>query len=192
MSDVDVDERALAARTGATIRSLRVGSQQSMRDVAAKAGISQPFLSQIERGLSMPSMVTVYRLAEALGVDPGDLLPSSAGARIAVVRRGEGRLLPVADRPDAAHGRVLVDSRDSGPQIIEYRIERDQYLGGWYATSGMITVFLIAGTLDIDVEGAGTFRLVAGDLIVLPAPVRHRWLLVDGAPADALLIRESA
>lgn len=188
MSDVDVDEQALAARTGAAIRSLRVKSQQSMRDVAARAGISQPFLSQIERGLSMPSMVTVYRLAEALGVRPGDLLPSSAGARVTVVRRGEGRLLPVADRPDAAHGRILIGEGVGGLQIVEYRIERDQYVGDWRSRTGDVTLFVIAGELDVDVEGSGTYRLEAGDLLAHPAPLRHRWLLVEGAPADALLI----
>lgn len=192
MSNVDVDEQALAARTGAAIRSLRVKSQQSMRDVAAKAGISQPFLSQIERGLSMPSMVTVYRLAEALGVDPGDLLPSSAGARATVVRRGEGRVLPVADRPDAASGRVLIEDGERGRRIIEYRIERDQYPGTWWSPTGRVTVFVISGQLDVEVQGAPTYRLAAGDLLSLPAPVRQRWLLVDGAPADALLIVDEA
>lgn len=187
-AEVGLDERALALRAGAAIRAIREKRQLSMRDVAARAGISQPFLSQIERGQSMPSMITVYRLAETLGVTPGELLPTSTESKVTVIRSDEGRLLPVADRPDAALGRVLVLSRDEGLQIIEYTIERDQYIGEWFQSPGILALYLVSGQLDIDVEGAGTYRVGAGDLITHPAPLRHRWLLVDNQPAHALLV----
>jgi transcriptional regulator with XRE-family HTH domain len=182
------DEQELALRAGAAIRAVREKSGLSMREVAARAGISQPFLSQIERGQSMPSMITVYRLAETLAVTPGDLLPTSSEAKVTVVRSTEGRLLPVADRPDAALGRVLVLSPDERLQIIEYRIGRDQYIGEWFQTPGILALYMMAGSLDVVVEGAGTYRIGAGDLITHPSPLRHRWLLVDNQPADALLV----
>ncbi|MEN4476271.1 XRE family transcriptional regulator [Mycolicibacterium cosmeticum] len=187
-AEVGLDERALALRAGAAIRAIREKRQLSMRDVAARAGISQPFLSQIERGQSMPSMITVYRLAETLGVTPGELLPTSTESKVTVIRGDEGRLLPVADRPDAALGRVLVLSPDEGLQIIEYKIERDQYIGEWFQSPGILALYLVSGQLEIDVEGAGTYRVGAGDLITHPAPLRHRWLLVDNQPAHALLV----
>lgn len=187
-AEVGLDERALALRAGTAIRAIREKRQLSMRDVAARAGISQPFLSQIERGQSMPSMITVYRLAETLGVTPGELLPTSTESKVTVIRGDEGRLLPVADRPDAALGRVLVLSRDEGLQIIEYTIERDQYIGEWFQSPGILALYMVSGQLDIDVEGAGTYRVGAGDLITHPAPLRHRWLLVDNQPAHALLV----
>jgi transcriptional regulator with XRE-family HTH domain len=187
-TDSALDEHALALRTGAAIRAIREKAQLSMREVAARAGISQPFLSQIERGQSMPSMITVYRLAETLGVTPGELLPTNTESKVTVVRSTEGRLLPVADRADAALGRVLVLSPDERLQIIEYRIERDQYIGEWFQTPGIVAVYVINGELDVVVEGAGTYRIGAGDLITHPSPLRHRWLLVDNQPADALLV----
>lgn len=159
-----------------------------MREAALRAGISQPFLSQIERGQSMPSMITIYRLAEALDVTPGDLLPISTDAQVRIIRRDEGKLIPVSDRPNAALGRVLLLSPDNSIQITEYRIERDQYTGEWFETPGVLTLYMISGELDIVVEGAGTYRVEAGDLITHPSPLRHRWLLVDNKPADALLI----
>ncbi|MEW5811844.1 MAG: XRE family transcriptional regulator [Actinomycetota bacterium] len=187
-AEAGLDERALAQRAGAAIRTIREKRQLSMREVAARAGISQPFLSQIERGLSMPSMITVYRLAETLDVTPGELLPTSTESKVTVVRNDEGRLLPVADRPDAALGRVLVLTRDEKLQIIEYRIERDQYIGEWFQTPGLLALYMVSGHLDIEVDGAGTYRIGAGDLITHPSPLRHRWLLVDNQPADALLV----
>ena len=42
----------------------------------SRCGVSQPFLSAVERGLSMPSIATLYRLAEVL-----DTTPANAAAR---------------------------------------------------------------------------------------------------------------
>ena len=187
VSSNDLDEAALAARAGAAIRSIREKSGLSMREVAARAGISQPFLSQIERGLNMPSMITVYRLAEALDATPGDLLPASTDDQVVIVRGDEGRRLPVADRADAAVGRVLLMNAHARLQVIEYKIEPDQYIGEWFQTPGVLALYVMSGELDVVVEGV-TYRVAAGELITHPAPLRHRWLLVDNQPAEALLV----
>lgn len=182
------DEHALAVRTGAAIRTLREKSELSMRELARRAGISQPFLSQLERGQNMPSMVTVYRLAEALGVMPGDLLPASTENQVQIVRSDEGRTLPVADRPDAALGRIVLMHPSSGLEIIEYRIAAGQHIGEWFQSPGILALYIVNGQLDVIVEGAGTHRIGPRDLITHPSPLRHRWLLVDDQPADVLLV----
>lgn len=46
---------------GAFIRSQRELADLSLRQVAALADISNPYVSQIERGLHEPSMLAVYR-----------------------------------------------------------------------------------------------------------------------------------
>lgn len=187
-AEVSLDEQALALRAGAAIRAIREKRQLSMREVATRAGISQPFLSQIERGQSMPSMITVYRLAETLDVTPGELLPTSTESKVTVIRGDEGRLLPVADRPDAALGRVLVFSPDEKLQIIEYRVHPDEYIGEWFQSPGLLAMYVVSGQLDVEIEGAGEYRVDAGDLITHPAPLRHRWLLVDNQPAHVLML----
>ncbi|AFA75969.1 transcriptional regulator, XRE family [Gordonia polyisoprenivorans VH2] len=183
-----LDEDVLAVRAGATIRGLREKCGLSMREVASRAGISQPFLSQVERGQSMPSMITIYRLAAALDVTPGDLLPASTENQVQVVRQNEGRSLLVADRPDAAQGRVLTMSPDAALQIIEYDIESGQYIGEWFQTPGRLALYVMSGELDVEVEAAGVYRVREGELITHPAPLRHRWLLVDDRPAKVLLV----
>ena len=188
MEPIAQDEATLAARIGVTIRALREKSGLSMRELARRAGISQPFLSQIERGASAPSMVTTYRLAEALGVLPGALLPAPDAAPVTVVRAGEGRMLPVATRADAAVGRAVLMRADNPLEVIEYRVEPGQYLEEWFASAGDLAVYLVSGLLDVEVEGAGTWRLEPGDLIAHPAPLRHRWLLVDDRPAHVLFM----
>jgi transcriptional regulator with XRE-family HTH domain len=57
-----------ARRMGERLRKLRGEHDLTILDLAAKAGVSAGIISQIERGLSNPSMKTLQRLRMALGV----------------------------------------------------------------------------------------------------------------------------
>lgn len=183
-----LDEAELHRLVGRAVKGLRERAGLSMRALAARAGVSQPFLSQVERGLSAPSMSTVYRLAEALGVVPGDLLPTPGHGSVAVVRAGEGRALPVADRPDAAVGHIMMSRSDRMLEVLDYRIEPGQYLEEWFEGESEMAVYVIEGTLGIEVEGHGAWRLGPGDLISYPGSARHRWVKADDRPVHALLV----
>jgi transcriptional regulator with XRE-family HTH domain len=60
-------------KLGEIIRRQRELAELSMRQVAAMAGISNPYLSQIERGLRAPSAEVLRAIAESLDVS-ADLL----------------------------------------------------------------------------------------------------------------------
>jgi transcriptional regulator with XRE-family HTH domain len=53
---------------GAFIRDLRRNARISLRQLAQQAGVSNPYLSQIERGLRKPSAEVLAQLANALRV----------------------------------------------------------------------------------------------------------------------------
>ncbi|OAN32591.1 helix-turn-helix domain-containing protein [Mycolicibacterium iranicum] len=53
---------------GSFIRSQREAAQVSVRQLAEKAGVSNPYLSQIERGLRKPSADVLNQIAKALRV----------------------------------------------------------------------------------------------------------------------------
>jgi transcriptional regulator with XRE-family HTH domain len=182
------DDDQLNQLVGATVRALREKAGLSMRALAASAGVSQPFLSQVERGVSAPSMSTVYRLASALGVVPGDLLPTLPPDPVTVVRASEGQFLPVTEQVEAARGRILMSQSDRMLELIEYRIEPGQYLEEWFESEGEMALYVVQGTLDIELQGHGSWRLRSGDLIYHPGMVRHRWLLVDDRPVQVLLV----
>ncbi|WP_460303595.1 helix-turn-helix domain-containing protein [Actinocorallia aurea] len=177
----------LNARIGAAVRRLREEAGLSMREPTRRSGVSQPFLSQIESGASAPSMITTYRLAEALGVLPGALLPAPDIARVSVTRAGEGRLIPVAARADAAVGRALLMRPDTRLEIIEYVVRPGEYLEEWFQLKGDMGLYVVSGALDVEIEGAGVHRLGPRDLLAQDARLRHRWFLVGDEPAHVLL-----
>jgi transcriptional regulator with XRE-family HTH domain len=53
---------------GGFIRDLRQAAKISLRQLAERAGVSNPYLSQIERGLRKPSAEVLQQLASALRV----------------------------------------------------------------------------------------------------------------------------
>jgi transcriptional regulator with XRE-family HTH domain len=69
------DEDSSANLVGEIIRRQRELAELSMRQVAAMAGISNPYLSQIEHGLRAPSAAVLDTIAATLGVPPDTLRP---------------------------------------------------------------------------------------------------------------------
>jgi len=63
---------------GAYLRSQRHLAQLSLRQLAALTQVSNPYLSQIERGLHQPSIGVIKSLAEALNLSVGDMLAHAA------------------------------------------------------------------------------------------------------------------
>ena len=71
--DVKEATDAAARKVGAFIRSQRTSAQLSLRKLARMADVSDPYLSQIERGLRKPSADILQRLAEALRISAESL-----------------------------------------------------------------------------------------------------------------------
>ena len=61
-------DKDLPQDIGGFIRDLRQTAKISLRQLAAKAGVSNPYLSQIERGLRKPSAEVLQQIASALRV----------------------------------------------------------------------------------------------------------------------------
>jgi len=59
---------------GGFIRSQRRLAKLSLRDLAERARVSNPYLSQIERGLHAPSVRVLTSIASALGLSTETLL----------------------------------------------------------------------------------------------------------------------
>ena len=74
-----VDMRRLVGRNVARIRRAKELSQE---ELAERSGFSQQYLSGLERGQRNPTVVTLYELAQALGVSHVELVADdSAGER---------------------------------------------------------------------------------------------------------------
>lgn len=66
-----MDMRKLVGRNFARLRREKDLTQE---EVEARSGFSQQYLSSLERGLRNPTVITLYELAQALGVSHVDLV----------------------------------------------------------------------------------------------------------------------
>jgi transcriptional regulator with XRE-family HTH domain len=71
------DEGAHLRALGSFIRAQRKLANLSLRQAAALANVSNPYLSQIERGLHEPSVRVLRSIAKALDVSAETLLDSA-------------------------------------------------------------------------------------------------------------------
>ncbi len=78
----------ISANLGNSVRRLREASKLSLRVLAERTGFSPSFLSQVENGQASPSISSMERIAEALGVTLGEFFQTAGARRSPVVRRG--------------------------------------------------------------------------------------------------------
>ena len=139
-SDQRLDTDPIRVAVGVSIKRARIAVGMSMRDFAARCGLSQPFVSAVERGLSTPSIASLYRMAEVLGTEPSTLLPSRRDGGVEVIRSGEGDLVPSSDREGSAVGRVLLADPARHLEIYEYVITAEEDLDVWYEHPGDVVM----------------------------------------------------
>ena len=69
----------IVTKFGIAVRHFREANAWSQEKLAEQAGLNRSFIGEIERGTSIASIVTVDKLARALGVRAGNLLEVAAG-----------------------------------------------------------------------------------------------------------------
>ncbi len=115
---------------GAFIREQRSSARLSLRRLSELAGISNPYLSQIERGLRRPSAEILQQIAKALRISAETLYVQA------------GILDPPTEVPDLAR-QILADPHLSEEQkqalvriYLAFRREHDEPVDGRERTDG--------------------------------------------------------
>jgi transcriptional regulator with XRE-family HTH domain len=94
---VSTPDKDLPRDVGTFIRDLRRNARISLRQLAEQAGVSNPYLSQIERGLRKPSAEVLQQIASALRVST-PVMYLRAG--LLEGKDGQGVLTAIAADPD--------------------------------------------------------------------------------------------
>ena len=156
---------------GPRLRALRRSNHLTLRELAARAAITESFLSQVERGVASPSIATVQRIARALGLSIAELFaerPSSSLVRRADRNRISYPGLRAVDEflTAAPNGRlqVILSTIEPGGGTGEEPYTHD---------SDEEVVIVLEGRLDVWV-GAEHHVLHEGDALTLASRTPHR------------------
>jgi transcriptional regulator with XRE-family HTH domain len=74
---------------GARVKALRESADLSLRDLAARSGVSAPMLSQVERGETSPTLTVAARIAAGLELRLSQLLRLDESGSVTVVRKSQ-------------------------------------------------------------------------------------------------------
>ena len=185
-------EDDVSRRTGRAVKQGREALGLSLRMLATRSGISSSMISDIERGAKSPTVITVVRLAQALGVSAAALIDGGAGPapRIRVLRADEG-----AGGEHPARWKSL---GPAGPgsriDIVRFEIPPATSLGqaAAHAAGTVEHMHVAAGTVRVTV-GDETAELAAGDSCSCRTDVPHEVVNPDpSAEALIYLIAERA
>jgi transcriptional regulator with XRE-family HTH domain len=162
-SEVDVGKR---------LRAIRVARRQTLREVAERAGLSESFLSQVERGRASASIASLRRIADGLGISMADLFQPAGPTQPRVLRREErptvafgilGRKMLLTQRP-LHHLEVFVGEIDPGGSTGAEP----------YAHGDSEELFVVlSGTVRLEL-GDGIHELETGDSIGYWSSTPHR------------------
>ena len=177
---------AASVDVASSLRELREARGISMRTLATKSGLSANALSMIERGKTSPSVSTLYKLADALGVSITAFFGAETERKQVVFLKSDERTrMPFvrgvfeALGGEQFSGRVepfmltLENGSSSGPHNMVH--------------TGHEFVFCLRGQLEYFVEKQ-VFLLSAGDSLLFESKMQHRWKNPSRNVANALII----
>jgi transcriptional regulator with XRE-family HTH domain len=78
---------------GERIKRFRLERRLTLKDVELKAKVSATHVSEIERGMTSPTVGALAKIARALGTEPSYFLGGDAYPSVSVVRKGQRRVL---------------------------------------------------------------------------------------------------
>jgi transcriptional regulator with XRE-family HTH domain len=188
---------------GPRLRLAREERRLSVRELARRIGCSASLISQIERGVSVPSVGVLYSLATELGSSLDYLLfgsdlaqradqPPQAAAAVAdppgIVQRADGR--KIIDLASGVRWERLTPGTDAMADFLEV-----VYSPGGHSTDerrplrhdGREYGLIISGTLQANV-GFESYELGPGDSIAFDSSTPHEYLNKTGEPVHAIWV----
>ncbi len=170
---------------GRRLRALRQERKLSLTTLSRRAGLSQGYLSQVERDRATPSMTALSKLSEVLGVPVAHLF-EAAHERLPenyVVRRGARRV--VFYPGSTVRNELLVPDLRGRLEAISFRA-RGGTKSPMYKHEGEEFGYVMKGRLRVTI-GDDHFVLARGDAICFPSHQPHFWEAL-GRETEALWV----
>jgi transcriptional regulator with XRE-family HTH domain len=183
--EISADASAVAATPeaslGARIRLRRQQKELRLIDLAGRTNLSVSFISQMERGLTEPSMRSLIRIADALGTTAHVLMDDTPRSELrwSVTRAGSTPI--VANDTGTARSMIGANPSIAAVDFIGGPLEYFTY----YVLPSDNVLMVLSGKFEIDVEGEVAV-LEAGDAVFVKQGVRHRWRR-RGGPRSRLI-----
>lgn len=184
---------------GSRLKSFRSEKKMTLQEVAEAAELSKSFVSQVETGSAQPSIGSLKRIADVLGITLADLFEEDsedepvAAASEAPQPDGAVRVVRVNRRkhlewPTGAHAALLTpDLRGKLEVILTTYEPSEEALVDTYTHEGEELGFVMEGTFEVQVNNE-TYVLEEGDSIHFPSHLPHSTRAIGDGPVKTLWV----
>jgi transcriptional regulator with XRE-family HTH domain len=178
----DVDE--IDNWTGRRVRELRKLHGLSAKELAARAGVTQAYVSRLETGKLSPTVATLTRLLHGMG-ESMERLFGAAESADPVVRRDQRRVV----RSHGVDDELITAPSAQRLRVLETTVAVGAHSGREsYEHSGdEECIVVIEGSLRVWLEDT-SYDLGPGDSITFSCGRRHRWANTGSVVTKALWI----
>ncbi|CAM5471323.1 helix-turn-helix domain-containing protein [Streptomyces fumanus] len=182
MSDLDLLTQSLARN----VRRWRAERGFTLDTLAARAGVSRGMLIQIEQARTNPSLGTVVKIGDALGVSITTLLDCEQGPKVRIVPADQAVRLWHTDA--GSFNRLLAGTEAPGPlELWEWRLMPGESSPSDPHPAGTVElVHVTAGELTLTVDGA-EHRVPAGSSASFEADAPHTYGNTGGTPMEMIM-----
>ena len=182
-----IESETVAGIVSANVASVRKARQLTLDQLAKASGVSKGMVGQIEQGRSNPSIATLVRLANALGVTISRLVEPADGPIAKKVRvdaaitlwegkaGGVGKLIAGVDSP------ALLE-------IWEWRLNPGEAHESIAHPKGARELLLVQDGALVVTAGSRTNRVDAGELLIFAGDTPHRYANEGSQPLMFLMI----
>jgi transcriptional regulator with XRE-family HTH domain len=181
-----MDPETITAAVANNVRAQRAHRQMTLDELAARSGVSRGMLVQVEQGRTNPSINTLTRIADALGVTVARIVEVSDTPVVRVVTSTDVVVFP---HGEASTARLLVGT--DAPAILElwdWRLAPGDHHDGDAHPPGtreMLTV--LEGRLTLSVYG-GSHVVETDDAVVFSADRPHKYANQGNVPLRFMMV----
>jgi transcriptional regulator with XRE-family HTH domain len=179
---MDQGTAALASAIGVRVRQERQSRRWTLDQLAEAAGVSRRMVVNVEQGAANPSVGTLLRISDALGVGLPALVEPPQPKPVKVTRRGDGATLWSSD----SGGRGVLVAGTKPPNVVELWDwtlgPGDQHKSEAHTPGTKELLQVHQGRVTIEVADQSV-TLGAGDAIAFSGDVAHSYENVEAQPA---------
>jgi transcriptional regulator with XRE-family HTH domain len=173
-ASLHLSAEALALAIGARVRQERQARGWTLDQLAEVASVSRRMVINVEQGTTNPSVGTLLRISDALGIGLPALVEPPHPRPVKVTRRGEGAALWTSD----AGGRGVLVAGTEPPDVVELwewtLAPGDTHTSEAHTPGTKELIQVLLGTVVIHVADEA-FALDAGDAISFASDVAHSY-----------------
>jgi transcriptional regulator with XRE-family HTH domain len=179
---MDENIATLASAIGTRVKQERLTRRMTLDQLAEAAGVSRRMLINVEQATMNPSVGTLLRISDALGVGLPDLVQSPEPKAVKVTRNGEGAVLWTSD----SGGRGVLVGGTEPPEVVELWDwilgPGDQHSSEAHTSGTKELLQVQEGTVTVGIADQ-TVILEVGDSVTFPGDVAHSYGNSTSEPA---------